>query len=319
MGRLVFFGFLICITMHFNETRLSAAQGWRNMLFRFMFQFGEGIKKEYSNTTSLVGEAVRLIAQASRPKQEQSNSLVGAAQDCRVAIAPRNDSVVLKEQSTSSGYTMVELLLALVVGSVVVVGAYTAYSLVSSTQANYASRTELQEVGVPALRLIERHIRMAGYEALDAELDPVNGDIIAPAAVTDSGNACCDTLTLEYDDNSGVRYQVAYYTAPRTNPETRTALFMDRNRWDGISWSSDVSGALVADYVEDFQAEVSETVDDGRTKLVDVALTLRARNALKQPQTFVKADYDPGNYILSTNDHYFRETFTTSVMLRNVR
>lgn len=219
---------------------------------------------------------------------------------------------------SSLGYTVIELLLALVVGSIIIAAAYTTYALIADKQQTYSSFAEVQEMGLPTLRLIERDLRMAGHENLDAELEKVAVSITQPVQVIDSGNACCDQLIIIYDAPDDVRYRMTYHTEPRNNP-TRQALYLDREIWDGTAWNVDYTDALVADYVEDFQGTIAETVSGGRAKLVEVSLVLRSRGALPEARNFTKPAYNTGNYALNVTDHFYRESFTTSVNLRNVR
>ncbi len=220
--------------------------------------------------------------------------------------------------NTESGYTLIELLLAVVVGAVILGASYTSYSLIAQQYETLSSKSEIQEMGLPTLNILTRDLRMAGYKALDTSLDSFYGKIDAPVDITDSGDACCDTIRIVYDTDLTTRLRTTYRVATRSNP-TRNALFMDRESWDGNVWNSLTSGALVADYVEDFQVVGADFNLDGEPQLIDLSLVIRSKHALAKTYTYQKASYSPGNYTMDITGNFMREEFTATINLRNIR
>ncbi|MCB2081024.1 MAG: prepilin-type N-terminal cleavage/methylation domain-containing protein [Rickettsiales bacterium] len=217
-----------------------------------------------------------------------------------------------------AGYTLVELLLAVIVGSIVLAGSYASYTVVARQGDKIAARGGVQESGMPTLRRIGRDLRMAGHKELDDNMESPIGAINNPVNVVDSGNACCDQLEIIYDVDTATRQQIIYYVAERQNP-TRNALFMDIKNWNGGMWVDSMTGALVTDYVEDFQVETSNPGVKGIPKLVDLSLVLRARFPMANPDLYQKPDYEVGNHVIAVNDNYYREEFGASFYLRNIR
>lgn len=220
--------------------------------------------------------------------------------------------------SAPRGYTLIELLLAIAVGTVVLAGAYSSYGIIGRQYDKVSAYSDIQERGLPTLRLLSRDLRMAGHKELDGQLESAWGRIDDPVLITDSGAICCDTLQVIYDSDLFVRQRITYYVSARANP-TRNALFMDVETWDGGAWNMITENALVVDYVDDFQAEGSDPNTDGYSQLVDIGLVLRSRNAMEQTFNFQTASYEPGNSGFTANDHYYRENFTATVNLRNLR
>lgn len=219
----------------------------------------------------------------------------------------------------SLGYTLIELLLAVAVGAVVIAGVYASYVVVSRQHTVLSAYAEVQEAGIPTLRYISKDLLMAGYRAVDDELESVFGAINIPINITDSGNACCDTLQIIYDEDINTRYRITYFIAPRNDPD-RNALYMDRETWDGAAWNSNIDDSLVSDYIEDFQVVVSETNGSGQPTLIDLSMIFRNKKPLQRPAfDYDKPDYDVGNYAFSANDSYHRDEFNATLNIKNLR
>lgn len=224
------------------------------------------------------------------------------------------------KNKNSRGYSMLELLLASAVGGIVLAGAYASYTIVGQQQYRVSAMSEVQSAGMPTVRLIARDLRMAGRVAMDANLDPVFGIISTPITITDSGDACCDSIEIIYDKDSTERRRITYDIQARTNPD-RNAMYMDIDLWDDASssWTSDISDALVTDYVEDFQVEGSDLNSDGNPMIVDIALILRSKSSLSKSNLYERPDQIIGNYDFSFNDNIYRDEFTMTVNIKNLR
>ena len=218
----------------------------------------------------------------------------------------------------NNGYTMVELMLALVVGSVVLAAAYSSYSVIASQYSRVKAISDVQSAGIPAINMISRDLRMAGNKAMNNNLETPYGKIINPVSVVDSGNACCDRVIIIYDKSTTERIRVTYYTGVRNNP-TRNALYMDIATYDGSVWSNSSTGSLVTDYVDDFQIVTSDLDSNSDPRIVDVSLIIRSKKDFGSSTTYTKPSYDIGNYNISETDRYLREEFNATINIRNLR
>lgn len=218
------------------------------------------------------------------------------------------------------GYSLIELMLAMAVGSIIMAAMYTSYMIVAHQQSRVSAIAGVQERGIPTLRLLERDIRMAGFKAVDGNMDSDFGTITTPITITDSGSACCDQIQVIYDKDIATRYRITYYTAARTNP-ARDALYMNRDTWDdaGAVWVADISAGLVTDYVVDFQVEGSDPNADGNPQIIDISMILRSKEQLKDAISYTKPSYDIGNYSFTTNDNFYRDEFNATINIRNLR
>jgi prepilin-type N-terminal cleavage/methylation domain-containing protein len=110
------------------------------------------------------------------------------------------------------GYTLVELLVALAVSSIVIAGTYAGYSFFAQQQQVLTAQTEVDRNALRAIDLFKSDVRMAGYlNFLDANVMTANQAIIISA--NNPGD-----ITFVYDDydSVGVLYRtlIRYYLSP---------------------------------------------------------------------------------------------------------
>jgi prepilin-type N-terminal cleavage/methylation domain-containing protein len=97
-------------------------------------------------------------------------------------------------------FTLVEMLVALAVSAVIVSATYASFELIKNQYKKNIDVTQLHTSGRAIMQVLEREIRMAGYEFRDDKGLMTYGKIIGPLALTDSGNKCCDEVTIIYDE-----------------------------------------------------------------------------------------------------------------------
>jgi hypothetical protein len=223
------------------------------------------------------------------------------------------------------GYSMLELILAAAVGSIIIAGGYTSFVILSKQYSRISAFSEVQQAGIPSVRIISRDLRMAGRIAMDTNVDPVYGAIANPITITDSGNACCDSITIVYDKDSIVnpqRCQITYDVQARTNPDrnalymTVTTLFSDAG---DLCLGDNGSPALVADYIEDLQFEGSDNNTNGNPQIVDMSIIARSQSTLTSTNTYTRPAQTIGNYNFSFTDNFHRDEFTATVNIKNLR
>jgi prepilin-type N-terminal cleavage/methylation domain-containing protein len=219
--------------------------------------------------------------------------------------------------TSQAGYSLVELLLALFIGSVVLGGAYASYTIVATQYKRNSGIAEIRDFAIPTLKLISRDLRMAGFRAVDSNIESTYPKIDPPIIITDVANACCDSFSVIYDKSTTQRLKVTYFVSTRLNP-TRNALFMNIDQWDGSNWVNQVNNAIVTDYIEDFQISGSNNNTDGYPTLVNIDIVFRSRNKTPYSNIFTKSAYANGNNSYAITDNYLREEFDSTVYLRNL-
>lgn len=224
-----------------------------------------------------------------------------------------------KKNKCERGYSLVELLLAVIVGAAVLAATYSSYLIVARQYQRISAFGEVQEVGIPAINIVARDIRMAGHRALDNDLIAPFGAITDPIIITDNGTACCDEVEIVYDLDTANRQRIRYHVEPRVG---RDALYMDRDDWNGAAWIPSVTDSLVADYIEDFQLVGADLNSNGDPTLVDVSMRFRNRNVI--PGAAITYN-EPAYYDLDTvdnytvTDNYYRDEFNITISIRNLR
>lgn len=217
-----------------------------------------------------------------------------------------------------SGYTLIELVLSVFVGSIVLAGAYASYSVVAGQFNRNSAISEIRDFAVPTIKILTRDLRMAGYRAVDSNIESTYAKINPPITITDVNGSCCDSFSVIYDKALDNRVRVSYMVLSRTNPN-RNALYMNIDQWNGTAWVSQVNDAIVADYIDDFQIVGRNNNSSGYPTVIDFNLVFVSKNKTTGTNTFTKPAYSFGNNNgYSITDNYLREGFDYTVRLRNI-
>jgi hypothetical protein len=117
--------------------------------------------------------------------------------------------------------------------------------------------------GRAIMRIIERDIRMAGFEYRDKDAKVTYGTISSPLTIKDSGNKCCDEVTVIYDyfdeeSKKAERIRIRYWAGLHTsNKGSRHRLYKQK---DILGQNKKILAKpklgtkdVMADYIEDLQ------------------------------------------------------------------
>jgi prepilin-type N-terminal cleavage/methylation domain-containing protein len=319
-------------------------------------------------------------------------------------------------QINTKAFTLVEMLVAMAVSTIIIAATYASYDLVAKQYKKNLDIAEMHTSGRAIMQIIERDIRMAGFEYRATNGKVTYGTISNPLLIKDSGNKCCDEVTVIYDyfdeDTKKVeRIRSRYWTEAYTsNKGTRYRLNKRRDILgkNNAILATPILGmqSLMADFVEDFQIvnitttsslyggnhgnndirvfdpskprrqqqvgtvydtgyidalafgpdgllyggnhgnndirvfdpskprrqqQVGTVYDTGyidalaykikrtgQESLVTINLTLRTRNPYGINKQFKKKDYHGGNFKIDKTDKYKRDTFSSTVLVRNL-
>ena len=174
-------------------------------------------------------------------------------------------------RNNKKAFTLVEMLVALAVSSIIIAATYASYELIQKQYKRNIDIAEMHTSGRSIMQVLEREIRMAGYEFRDANGTMTYGSIVGGLAMTDSGDACCDEVTLIYDDVEDVvnangevtsssveRIKIRFWTEAYTsNKGDRFRLYKRKTvlgRNNAILGTPIVGPKeVMADYIEDLQ------------------------------------------------------------------
>lgn len=165
---------------------------------------------------------------------------------------------------SSRGYTLVELLVAIAVTSIVLTGTYAAYTFFAQQQQSLMAQTEIDRGALRAIDLIQSDIRMAGFKeyANPVAMSATQAIVIAKDNPGD--------VRFVYDDfdTAGVLYRalIRYYLADAPAGTPRKRLLREWRRCNAPSLGCDLSnstplsgtsssGEPVLDWVGTFSVE----------------------------------------------------------------
>ena len=154
------------------------------------------------------------------------------------------------------GFTLVEILISVVVSALAIATLYASYDIVDKQYQKIRDVTVLSQSGRNILVMVKRDIRMAGFTYRDDTGKLIYGSISEPIKITDSGDRCCDDITVVYDyqvqsataQRIRIRYWVENYTGSKG---ARGRLYKQTD----ILQPSTATGRKepMADYIEDLQ------------------------------------------------------------------
>ncbi len=142
---------------------------------------------------------------------------------------------------TSAGYTLVELLVAMAVTSIVLAGTYAAYSLFSQQQQALLAQTEVDRGALRTIDLMQSDIRMAGFkDYADTNAMPASQAIL----IANSNPGDISLVYDDYDTGGGLyRALIRYYLADAPTGTPRKRLLREWRKCNDPSLTCDVSSS----------------------------------------------------------------------------
>ena len=160
-------------------------------------------------------------------------------------------------------FTLVEMLVALAVSAIIIGATYASYEMVARQYHKNMDIADMHTSGRAIMRIIERDVRMAGFEYRDKDAKITYGSISNPLTIKDSGNKCCDEVTVIYDyfdeeSKKAERIRIRYWAESHTsNKGSRHRLYKQK---DILGRNKKILAKpklgtkdVMADYIEDLQ------------------------------------------------------------------
>ena len=183
-----------------------------------------------------------------------------------------------KKNLLISGVTLVEILIAIVIASIMMMALFTSYNVVNKSYTQVSDRGSISRINRNVISMLLKDIRMAGYYDINAQRFSSNE--LHPILITKDRE--CDKIAIVYGDrelDSGVvkfpLYQVTYECKKSRLPDMKEsknsqgkypvlklrAIYKTKKKWDSSSnnWADPSTDGntktypanLVVDYVED--------------------------------------------------------------------
>ncbi len=180
-----------------------------------------------------------------------------------------------------AGLTLIEILIAVVISSLMMAAMFTSYTIVNNTYRQVTDRAKLSQAGRDLIGQLLREIRMAGYRYVNDDMAPDN-DHVAIKITKGSGleGGTCDKIQIVYgsvdytstaaegERYEYTRYQITYECEKSTQVETLPdgskqtidgfKILKSKKKWD-VATNTFETGTddtlyeneMVLDYVQD--------------------------------------------------------------------
>jgi len=242
----------------------------------------------------------------------------------------------------NKAFTLIETLIAMVIGVISVAAISYSYIYFNSTYQNIIDKANMSQSGRSSLRLISKDLRNAGYKNINYTRSTWDRWIEKKENYNNTGG---DYLRVWFNTSSQDRLEVRYYlkkdsTSQETylvremveNPVVRP-MFMNCERFDT---QKNCNPVTIVAKASDFQVVLrdqdgneinpvglsSNTAKDNQSKVhtAEIYITVRSPNELLKNNHAFRITNHSGSTgrDFTKNDKYLRETFYVSVYLRNV-
>ena len=242
----------------------------------------------------------------------------------------------------NKAFTLIETLIAMVIGVISVAAISYSYIYFNSTYQNIIDKANMSQSGRSSLRLISKDLRNAGYKNINYTRSTWDRWIEKKENYNNTGG---DYLRVWFNTSSQDRLEVRYYLKKdATSQETYLVremvenhvvrpMFMNCERFDT---QKNCNPVTIVAKASDFQVVLrdqdgneinpvglsSNTAKDNQSKVhtAEIYITVRSPNELlKNNHTFRITNHSGSTgRDFTKNDKYLRETFYVSVYLRNV-
>ena len=214
-----------------------------------------------------------------------------------------------------SGMTLLEILIAVVITTIVMTASYVTYNLVSKQYSSIADRASMRQAGRKAMDMMIKDLRNVGYAHEESNCPKITRPIYSI-----NSNSGPDNLEIIYDVSSSERRKVIYEVENKK-------LYKKVNNDNGgtcnpnFALYTNEEDKLLIKNVEDLQfegmkANIIHEVCGADS--VNIFLTVKSNKEHGKERNFSLDQNANSNLIKNIKDKYLRETFTTTVLLRNI-
>ena len=246
------------------------------------------------------------------------------------------------KRSKILGFTLVETLVAIVIGVISVTALFYSYQFFNKSYQGILDKASISRSGRDALRIIARDLRNAGYK--DVNYTPLFDRWIEQKDFEDFAGA--DFLAIYYNTSPSDRVRI-YYRVRKYKNSNDMYLSRDVVENPVTNPKTALANEIIVPYVTDFQVVLKDidgkelkpvcikcnaenlkygTAAEGKANqskvhTAEVYLTVRSPNKIYQKDKIWKIiNYNSptGRTQTLSPDRYHRETFFISVYLRNI-
>lgn len=221
------------------------------------------------------------------------------------------------------GLTLVEVLIAIVVSSVVVAAMFFSYNTFQTSYRGIMDRVNISQNARSSLSMIVSDARMAGFKDFNSS----NTTISQPVELTDNQNSP-DEIKFIYDADKTTRVRISYKLDKTDPSDTYYFLAKQREVWVSNNWTKNSSNGgyeyeKVADYILDMQFILRNSANlkinssqSNKANNVETFIVVRSPNKISKwnQSTPIVSD----NSSITCANNYVCEDFFVSVYPRNI-
>ena len=233
-------------------------------------------------------------------------------------------------------FTLIETLVALVIGMIAIGAMYFAYQYFNNTYQSITDRAAMSEAGRNSLSLIAKDLKNAGYKDINYSRSAWDRKIEVKNNYNSKG---ADYLSIWFNSDQNTRIQSEYYIE-QTGSQTNLVKQLIENPvvdpkkayCERYSNQRNCKPMVIVENVTDFQVVLRDSTGNELTSVglssaeaianqdkvhtAEIYVTVRSPNELYKTSKTTKILNH--NFTLQKNDQYHRETFYLSVYLRNL-
>jgi prepilin-type N-terminal cleavage/methylation domain-containing protein len=229
-------------------------------------------------------------------------------------------------KNNNKGLTLIEILVAFVIGSVMMIAVYSSYTIFAKSYLAIIEKMNVNKSLRNSMSAILRDIRAAGFIDINTSFAKTISNVITFA---DGGASNSDVINIIYDLDRTQRIQVTYKLNKNvdnlTNNLSKTIKVCTDSNCTGAAGPTSIPETIVANFVEDLQFlfynqsgyPLTSISDPSQIKYIEVNLIIRSANeilSVKSPKIFTSGNRSNSTY----DDLYYRDILSTSVWPRNI-
>ena len=250
-------------------------------------------------------------------------------------VHKKNILVFNSSSQKLSGLTLVEVLVAVIVGSFMMAAIYYAYSVFSGSYVSIVEKVSVNKALRASMTDIIKDVRMAGYVDENSNIpNKTNFEAIRfDNNMVGSGGS--DQISVIFDRPVDVstgtyisnRIQSRYFLSPMDGPPgTGFSLFNSLTTCSDAACNNNsvvTPNRKISDFVESLQfrfygdqGQNLTTFSSSQVKYVEISILIRSTNEI-YPAAISK-NFLVGEIQIPKNDRYYRDSLTVTVFPRNI-
>ena len=234
-----------------------------------------------------------------------------------------------------SGLTLVEVLVAVIVGSFMMAAIYYAYSVFSGSYVSIVEKVSVNKALRASMTDIIKDVRMAGYVDENSNIPNKTNFEAIKFDNNMVGSGGSDQISVIFDRPVDVstgtyisnRIQSRYFLSPMDGPPgTGFSLFNSLTTCSDAACNNNLvvtPNRKISDFVESLQfrfygdqGQNLTTFSSSQVKYVEISILIRSTNEI-YPAAISK-NFLVGEIQISKNDRYYRDSLTVTVFPRNI-